>query len=406
LTIDHDPFTAVPDGARPAVLAGLAAAGPIHRRMLPTGVPAWVVTGWAEGRALLNDPRLLKGGGGNAPFAKERPELSGAIHDHMLSADPPRHTRLRKLVSMAFTQRRVQELAPRIQAIASSLMDDLALRLDAGEEADLIAEFAYPLPITVICELLGVPEEDRPRLRGSMAPLLAGSLVHVEVFTKAAEDLLSLLRALLEEKRRHPADDLLSALVQATDGADQLTEGELTSMVYLLIVAGHETTVGLISNGVRALLTHPGQLALLRAEPERMAAAVEETARYDSPVQVPVPSIASEPLEVAGQTIAAGDVVIVALLGVNHDAARFPDPHTFDITRDTGHLAFGHGVHHCLGAPLARLEGKIAIGALLERFSDLELAVPVASLERVPSLLVNKLVELRIRRSGSMTASP
>jgi cytochrome P450 len=300
---------------------------------------------------------------------------------------------------MAFTQRRVQELSPRIEAITGALLDRLAVKLDAGEDVDLISEFAYPLPITVICELVGIPVEDRPRLSEWMEPLLAGSLVDVEVFARAASGFLSFLRELLAEKRRNPANDLLSALIQAADGEDRLTDGELTSMVYLLVLAGHETTVALISSGVRALLTHPEQLALLLAEPERLAGVVEEVARFDSPVQVSIPSIASEAIEVADQTISAGDVVIVALLAANNDPARFSEPRRFDISRNTGHLAFGHGVHYCLGAPLARMEGGIAIRAVFDRFPDLQLAVPVESLQRVPSLLINKLAELRIRRS-------
>jgi cytochrome P450 len=210
---------------------------------------------------------------------------------------------------------------------------------------------------------------------------------------------VAFLHGLLADKRRAPADDLLSALIAVRDGEDRLSEDELTSMVYLLLVAGHETTVNLIANGMNALFADPGQLALLRAEPERLPAAVEELLRYDSPAQVAIPASTAEPVEVAGQRIPAGENIIVVLLAANRDPARFPDPGVLDLTReDAGHLAFGHGIHHCLGAPLARLETRIALSVLLRRCGDLTLAVPPGSLERRPSFIINGLVALPVRR--------
>jgi cytochrome P450 len=231
--------------------------------------------------------------------------------------------------------------------------------------------------------------------------LLAGRFVGYEAFSRAAGEFVDFLHALLADKRRQPADDLLSALIEVRDGGDRLSEDELTSMVHLLLLAGHETTVNLIANGMNALLAHPDRLALLRSEPDRLPAAVEELLRFDSPAQVSIPAITAEPIEVAGQRIPARENVVIALLAVNRDPARFADPEVLDLSRDDGgHLAFGHGIHHCLGAPLARLEARIAIGALLDRFGDLALAVPADSLERLPSLIINRLAVLPVRRAG------
>ncbi|GAB2820170.1 cytochrome P450 [Actinoallomurus bryophytorum] len=402
MTTDDDPFLAVRDGARHRALAELAARGPVHHLTLATGADAWVVTGYAEAKAVLTDPRVIREGASNSPYGEEMPAaLYSALNSHMLTTDPPAHTRLRRLVSAAFTRRRVEGLAPRIERICADLLDGMAKTLEADGEADLIDAFAGPLPITVICELLGVPSESHAAVRGWAGPLLAGRFVGYEAYSRAAGEFVDFLHLLLADKRRQPVDDLLSALVEVRDGEDRLSEDELTSMVQLLLLAGHETTVNLIANGVKALLADPGQLALLRAEPDRLPAAVEELLRFDSPAQAPVPAITAEPIEVAGQRIPAGENIVIALLAVNRDPARFADPDVLDLTRDDGgHLAFGHGVHHCLGAPLARLEARIALGALLERFGDLALAVPADSLERLPSLIINRLVVLPVRRAG------
>jgi cytochrome P450 len=399
---DDDPFLAVRDGARHRALAELSAQGPLHHMRLATGADAWVVTGYAEAKAVLTDSRVIKGGASHSPYGDEMPaELQAALYSHMLATDPPEHTRLRRLVSAAFTRRRVEGLAPRVERICAELLDRLEETLDAEGEADLIAAFAAPLPITVICELLGVPAESHDDVRAWAGPLLAGRFAGYEAFLRASQEIVEFLRGLLVDKRRAPADDLLSALVAVRDGEDRLTEDELTSMVHLLLLAGHETTVNLIANGMNALFANPEQLALLRAEPERLPAAVEELLRYDSPAQVPIPAITAEPVEVAGQTIPAGENVVIALLAVNRDPARFADPDVLDLTRDAaGHLAFGHGIHHCLGAPLARLETRIALDTLLRRFGDLAPAAPAESLERLPSLIINRLAVLPVRRAA------
>jgi cytochrome P450 len=393
-----DPFAAVPDGARHSALAELANTGPLHRLVLPTTVSAWVITNYAEARAALTDPRLVKGGPRNSPFADQLdPETFAGLNHHMLIADPPTHTRLRKLVSTAFTRRQVERLAPSIETLCATLLDDVARQLADTGEADLMTSFASPLPMTVICDLLGIPPEARTDVRDWMPPLLVGGIGTFEAYDASARRMLAFTRDLIEEKRRAPADDLLTALIEARDGSDRLTEDELTSMVFLLFTAGHDTTVSLIANGALALLTHPDQLAAVRADPERWPAAVEELLRFDSPVQSAVPVTAAEPVEIDGTTIDEGHV-IVSLLAANRDPARFPDPDELNLARaDGAHLAFGHGIHHCVGAPLARLEGRIALRALTERLPTLELAIDAAKLEREPSLLFNKLTSLPVR---------
>jgi cytochrome P450 len=392
-----DPYTATADGERHAAYAALAARGPVQQVPLPSGAPGWLVTSHDAARAALTHPGLGKGGPSRAPYAGELPPgIAAAINHHMLAMDPPDHTRLRKLVSAAFTRRRTEALAPGIQQLTDDLLDGLADR----DEADLITAFAYPLPIAVICRLLGVPDTDHHLFREWTAPLVVGgNMAGIEAYSAAATALVAYVRELLAEKRRRPADDLLSALVAARDGEDRLTEDELTSMVYLLLLAGHETTVNLIGNGVLALLTHPDQLALLRAEPERLPAAVEELLRFDGPLQSAIPAITTEPVEIAGTTIPEGANVVVALLAANRDPDQLPRPDRLDLTRTQvlGHLAFGHGVHHCLGAPLARLEGRIAIGGLVKRFPRLRLAVPAAEITRTPGFMMNGLAGLPVR---------
>jgi cytochrome P450 len=389
-----DPFTATGSGDRHAIYDRLAARAPVHRVPLPGGPEAWLVTGYQAARAALADPRLAKGGPGNGPFGGQLdPEIAAAMDHHLLALDPPDHTRLRKLVAAAFTRRRSEQLAPRIQDVTDTLITEFAGR----DRVDLIAAFAYPLPITEICELLGIPDADRAAFRGWTAPLVAGGLAGFEAYSAAATALVGYLHELLARKRREPADDLLSALVAVRDGTDALTENELTSMVFLLLVAGHETTVNLIGNGALALLEHPEQLAALRARPERIGAVVEELLRYDGPLQSAIPLVAAAPTDIAGVAIPAGEVVVVSLLAANRDPARGADAGRLDLTRpDTPHLAFGHGIHHCLGAPLARIEGRIALGTVFGRFPHLRLAVGVDELTRSPGLLMNGLTALPV----------
>jgi cytochrome P450 len=391
------PFTETTGPARHAAFAELAATGPVQKVMLFTGVPAWVVTGYAEARELLAHPAVVKVAGSGPHMDAMPPDLNAAMNTHLLSTNPPDHTRLRRLVTAAFTVRRVEALAPRVQEIADALLDDLVAEGAGGRPVDLVDGFGFPLPITVITELLGIPPGDRADFRRWSAIAVNGAVHPPEVYVDAARNIVGYVRELIVAKRADPGDDLLSALIAVHEGGDRLSQDELTSMVFLLLVAGHETTVNLIVSGTFALLRHPDQLALLRAEPERLPAAVEELLRYDGPVQVTIPAVAAAPIEVGGVTIPAGDVVLPALLAANRDPARFPEPDRLDVTRPSNsHLAFGHGLHHCLGAPLARLEGRIALGSLITRFPGLRLAEPAAEPARNPGLIMNGLVALPV----------
>jgi cytochrome P450 len=389
------PFAIADGPQRHGAFARLAVTAPVHRIVLPTGELAWLITGYDEVRQVLHDPRLIKSEAALANVGRDLlpPEVFAAMVHHMLNSNPPDHARLRRLVTAAFTRRRVEQLAPRIQQIADELIDAMA----TATQVDLIDAFACPLPITVICELLGVPAERRLEFHRWSSIVVTGMLAGPDVFISASTAIVGYLRELIEAKRITPADDLLSALVAVRDGEDRLTEDELTSMAFLLLVAGHETTVNLIGNGVHALLTHPTQLALLRAQPDLLPAAVEELLRFGSPVQVATSRITAEPVEIGGVAIPAGEIVVPSLLSANLNPACTARPDVLDITRtDNTHLAFGHGIHHCLGAPLGRLEGRIALGTLLARFPRLRLAVPVQQLTWRPGMLMNGLTALPV----------
>ena len=368
----------------------LRAERPVAAVIMPGGTPAWLVTGYAEARAALTDPRLRKMPPGWRP---DPASIFGLLEMHMLNSDRPDHERLRKLVNKAFTARRVEQLRPRITSITAGLLDDMSTR----REVDLLASFAFPLPVTVICELLGVPVADRDDFRAWSATIVSNT-ASPGAYQADATAMIRYFISLLAAKRREPGDDLLSALVAARDEQDRLSENELLSMVFLLLVAGHETTVNLIGNGMLALLLNPGELARLRADPSLLASAVEELLRYVNPVNNATYRFAAEPLEIGGARIGTGEVVLVALSGANRDPSRYPDPDLLDLSRDSaGHLAFGHGSHYCLGAPLARLEAEIAFGGLLERFGSMTLAVPPDALRWRPSTLIHGLEALPVR---------
>lgn len=300
----------------------------------------------------------------------------------MLFMDPPDHTRLRSLVSSAFTPRTVESLVPRIQAITDALLDDIAERAADGEPIDLVDSLAYPLPLTIICEMLGVPTEDEAIFSAWSSTLAAGldpGPVQTEEeqrqMLKANEELEAYTRDLLARRATDPGDDLLSALLSVRDGEDQLSEMELVNMVVLLLVAGHETTVNLIGNGVIALLRDRPQLEAWQADPEFDKNAVDELLRYDSPVQFGMRVLMAD-TDVEGQMIPAGDQVLTVLGAANRDPEVFVDPDRLDLTRSNAarNMSFGGGIHHCLGMALARVEGQRAIGTLIRRFPDLELA--------------------------------
>ncbi len=391
-----------------AVYERLREEGPARKVTLPGGWDAWIVTRYAEARAALADPRLRKDGRVLADYMD--PETLGdegvfadVLRRHMLNSDPPDHTRLRKLVTKAFTTRRVETMRPRIAAITDDLLDAMAASA-ASQDAtrapvDLLDAFAFPLPMTVICELLGVPPGDREAFRAWSSTVLSdGPDEEVKVASYA---MAGYLVDLIAAKRSDPRDDLLTALTQARDDEDRLDEQELVSMVFLLLVAGHETTVNLIANGTLALLRRPDQLALLRADPTRVPGAVEEFLRYDGPVNLATMRFTTdEPVRVGEVEIPAGEFVLVSLGSADRDGTRFADPDRLDVTRQaSGHLAFGHGIHHCLGAPLARLEGQIAFDRLFARFPKLSLAVPADQLRWRNSTLIRGLERLPVHLS-------
>ena len=362
------------------VFAEVRRRGAVHPVTLADGHDAWLVVGYDQARSALNDTRFSKDmhaalATGSAVVAEGLP--GPAFARHMLVVDPPDHTRLRRLVSAAFSPRAVEAMRPRVQTIVDDLLDALATE-EPDARVDLVATFAFPLPFTVICELLGVPEPDREALgRGLGAFLVPTSTPAEYARAKEASDAtVSMLEALVETKHDAPGNDLVSGLIAARDGDERLNHQELLSTIFQLIVAGHDTTTSLIGNSVVALLRHPDQLAKLRADPFKIEAAVDECMRYDAPVPHSTFRYAIEPVEIGGMTIPAGDQVIICLAGADRDDERYASPERLEIDRDEGrHLAFGHGIHHCLGAPLARMQGQLAIGSLLSRFPELRLAV-------------------------------
>jgi cytochrome P450 len=380
---------------------------PVHQVTLPDGRSAWIVSRHRDAREALLNPALFKDVERARALnpAAVAPRLPpGILGRNMLSADPPDHTRLRSLVSRAFTPTRIEALRPRIQELTDTLLDEMA----GHDPADLIADFAFPLPITVICEMLGVPVEDRLRIR-SMFTRLFGSFPAPgsdEAVPQTVMELVHYFTALLGQKRSHPAPDVLSALIAACDGEERLSQQELLSTTFLLVLAGHETTVNLIANGTVALLRHPDQLAALRADPSLVGSAVEEFLRYDGPVQHATFRFSAEPVEIGGVTVPAHQPVLILLAGANRDPERFAEPDRLDVGRaDNHHLAFGHGIHYCLGAPLARLEGQIAFSSLLRRFPDLRLAVPDADIHWRYGLVLRSLPQLWVHPTPATSAA-
>jgi hypothetical protein len=360
-------------------------AGPVHAVTLADGHDAWLIIGHDEARMALGDHRLSKDM--HAAMATDSAVVAEglpgpALARHMLAVDPPDHTRLRRLVSAAFTPRTVETLRPRIQMIVDELLEDLAARPPTSR-VDLVATFAFPLPFTVICELLGVLGTDRRALGESLKGMLVSTTSPEEhALAKASSDkVIAMLELLVEAKRRVPGEDLVSGLIAARDGEECLSQQELMSTIFQLIVAGHDTTTSLIGNAVVALLQHPDQLAKLRAHPEGVDDVVDESLRYDAPVPHSTFRYAIEPIELSGITIPSGAQVIICLAGANRDPERYTNPDVFDIDRDEGrHLAFGHGLHHCLGAPLARMEVRLALPSLFARFPQIRLAVSAREL--------------------------
>lgn len=372
----------------------LREAGRIVPVLLPGDVTAWAAGYQDTALKILGDGRFVKdinvwNAWKRGEIPMDWPLIGMVAVDNMVSADGAEHTRLRTLISRAFTARRVENLRPRIEEITHGLLDALAEQLRNGP-ADLKAAFAYPLPMKVICELFGVPEEQRDHL-GSLCFSLFNTVAEPAEVVATQREIRDTLIKLTENKRSQPGDDLTSALVNARDNEDRLSESELVDTLLLTITAGHETTVSLITNAAIALLSHPEQLALVRSGEAGWRDVVEETLRWDGPVgHIPFRYAACD-VELDGVTIRAGDPVMISYLSYGRDPEHHgDDAHVFDLRRkQRGHLAFSHGPHHCLGAPLGRLEGSIALPALFERFPTLALATSVGQIEPVPSFILN-----------------
>ena len=351
----------------------LRAEDPVHHS--PLGF--WVLTRYEDVSSVLRDPRFIKEPLAALVAARFGAEVPRGVGLSMLDRDPPDHTRLRSLVSKAFTPRVVEGLRPRIQRI----VDGLITRAEAAGSMDVIEEFAYPIPVNVICEMLGVPVADHERFKGWSLDIARGldSIwlppdSEVPRRSAAARHAISdYFRGLIAERRAAPRGDLLSALIAAEDAGDKLNKEELLATCTLLLIAGHETTVNLIGNGVLALLRHPAELSRLRETPGLITSAIEELLRYDGPVQRTA-RVAGADATIGGRTIAKGDMVMPFIGAADRDPAQFPDPDRLDLSRsDNRHIAFGWGIHFCLGAPLARVEGQIALDALVRRLPGLEL---------------------------------
>ena len=387
----HDPY---------AVYEALRQVGPARRAVFPRGARGWLITRYADVRAALADPTLSKDVVGAASVMEKHrdpdaPDLGFApeLAAHMLNTDPPDHTRLRKLVNRAFTVRGVESMRARVEEITTGLLDAMA---EGPDDVDLLSAFAFPLPMTVICEVLGVPDGDRDDFRKWSGVLVSSS--KPEDLQAAGPWMIQYLVSLIAAKRANPGDDLLTALIEASEDDDRLSENELVSMAFLLLVAGHETTVNLIGNGTLALLRNPDQLAALRSDPSLLPGAIEEFLRYDGPVNLASFRYTTQPVTFGDVTIPAGEFLFLSLGSANRDPARYPDADQLDVRRAaSGHMAFGHGIHYCVGAPLARMEAETALGALLERFPGLSLRIDPAELRYRNSPILRGLEELPIR---------
>ncbi|HEV2346245.1 MAG TPA: cytochrome P450 [Actinocrinis sp.] len=378
------------------LFARLREASPVSVMTDDDGLQMWLMTGYDDVRAALADPRL----GQDARRAREIQQRRvagtkiGADIIHMLNSDPPDHTRLRQLIHGAFTPGRIRAMRPMVEGIAARLLDGLAQR----ESADFVLDFALPLPMAVICALLGFPNSDRDLFRRWSTDILTDS--GPDDFARATAELVEYFEAQIAQRRARPTDDLLTALVESS-GDGRLTEREVVAMVYLLLIGGQETTVNLLGTALLALLKNPDQLADLRANPDILSTAVDEFLRYEAPVCMATIRFTSQPVDVRGVTIPEGELVMLSLGAANRDPKRFPDPDRLLVRRgDPGHLAFGYGIHRCLGSFLGRLEAEIALGGLLAAFPNIELAADEAALPWRDTIMLRGLESLPVALHG------
>jgi cytochrome P450 len=372
---------------------------PVYSHHAPDGRVIWYITRYDDVAAVLKDDVHFVKDSNRAVAAASQSSRRSVIHrlinENMLFSDPPDHTRLRGLVSQAFTPRRVEQMQGRVEAIAAELLDKVA---DRGQ-MDVIVAYALPLPVAVITEMLGVPAADQAQVTDWSQAIISPSSRGLSYRGRKAkvQALLAYLRRMFAERQREPQDDLVTALVQAEEAGEKLSEAELFGMVALLLVTGHETTVNLIGNSTLALLGHPEQLALLEQGAVSWETAVEELLRYDGPVETSTTRWVGQDVVFKGQQMRRGDVVRVVLASANRDGCCFAKPDRLDLQRqDNRHLAFGLGIHYCLGAPLARLEGKVALRSLFGRFHNVRLEIPVEQLRWRSGVLFRGLEALPI----------
>jgi len=373
-------------------LARLRGQAPLARVRLPDGQVAWLALRYADVKQVFDDPRFSREAATRPGAASVSP--STAVPGMLIGLDPPEHTRIRRLVSRAFSARTIDAKRPRIQQITDALLDDLS---EHGPPADLVASLSYPLALRVITEILGVPYTDRAQFQQIVAVIMSASAHPAEDVHAAINDLTAYLRLLIERKRATPAEDLLSALITARDHDDKLTEQELLNNAHLILAAGHDTTANHLSNSLVTLFRHPDQLTLLRQHPDLIPNAVEVLLRYVQLETTGPVRIATTDVELSGILIRAGDAIIPSGHIANSDPDTYADRH-LDLTRTdpTPHLAFGHGPHHCVGAALARLELQTALTTLLTRYPTLRLAIPADDLRWRPGMLMRTLEELPV----------
>lgn len=381
------------------LLTDLRAREPVCRTTLPDKTPVWLLTRYEDVNALFRDEHFVKNR--RAALTPEQlrrlpwtPPMFRPLERNMLDLDPPDHARLRALVHKAFTPSLVERMRARVQSLADELLDKV---IPQGE-AELIGEYALPLPMTIITEILGVPTKDRHKFhKWSQAVVSLSSPNPTVRVIPSVWMFIRYLRRFFRMRRRDPQDDLASALIKAEEAGDKLSEDELLAMVFLLLIAGHETTVNLIGSGVLALLENPSQLDKLRAEPALMKTAVEELLRYTSPVFMTTERYAREDVTFHGVTIPRSEMTLGVIGSANRDETAFENPDALYITREPNrHLSFGQGLHFCLGAPLARLEAQIALDTLLRRAPNLRLKVSPASLRWRPSMILRGLDALPV----------